>query len=63
MLEMTHANSSPSSPSGLLRPQFSDDNVPSILNALEVQDFSGGRLVLEGAQSLQCSLQFRGVLS
>lgn len=30
------------------QPQFADENVPAILNALEVQDFQGGRLVLEG---------------
>lgn len=32
--------------------QFEEDSLPQILNALEVQDFSGGRLVLEVAQHL-----------
>jgi F-type H+-transporting ATPase subunit beta len=32
--------------------QFDTDNLPPILNALEVQDFSGGRLVLEVASHL-----------
>ena len=32
--------------------QFETDNLPPILNALEVQDFSGGRLVLEVASHL-----------
>jgi len=32
--------------------QFDGENLPPILNALEVQDFSGGRLVLECAQHL-----------
>ncbi|KAG1378498.1 hypothetical protein G6F61_005781 [Rhizopus arrhizus] len=32
--------------------QFEQDNLPAILNALEVQDHSGGRLVLEVAQHL-----------
>jgi len=32
--------------------QFDTEDVPSILNALEVQDFSGGRLVLEVAMHL-----------
>jgi F0F1-type ATP synthase beta subunit len=32
--------------------QFDSENLPPILNALEVQDFSGGRLVLEVAQHL-----------
>ncbi|KAI9276966.1 ATP synthase subunit beta [Phascolomyces articulosus] len=32
--------------------QFEQENLPAILNALEVQDHSGGRLVLEVAQHL-----------
>ncbi|KAG1443539.1 hypothetical protein G6F56_010637 [Rhizopus delemar] len=32
--------------------QFEQDNLPAILNALEVQDHSGGRLVLEVSQHL-----------
>ncbi|KAH8917887.1 ATP synthase F1 beta subunit [Atractiella rhizophila] len=32
--------------------QFDTENLPPILNALEVQDFSGGRLVLEVSQHL-----------
>jgi F-type H+-transporting ATPase subunit beta len=32
--------------------QFDTDNLPPILNALEVKDFSGGRLVLEVASHL-----------
>lgn len=32
--------------------QFETDDLPPILNALEVQDFSGGRLVLEVASHL-----------
>jgi F0F1-type ATP synthase beta subunit len=32
--------------------QFESENLPPILNALEVQDFAGGRLVLEVAQHL-----------
>ncbi|KIJ35766.1 hypothetical protein M422DRAFT_69887 [Sphaerobolus stellatus SS14] len=32
--------------------QFDNENLPPILNALEVQDFSGGRLVLEVASHL-----------
>ncbi|KAL7413905.1 ATP synthase F1, beta subunit [Mrakia frigida] len=32
--------------------QFDSDNLPAILNALEVIDFSGGRLVLEVSQHL-----------
>lgn len=32
--------------------QFESDNLPPILNALEVQDFNGGRLVLEVAAHL-----------
>jgi len=32
--------------------QFDSDTLPPILNALEVQDFSGGRLVLEVASHL-----------
>jgi F-type H+-transporting ATPase subunit beta len=31
---------------------FDSENLPPILNALEVQDFAGGRLVLEVAQHL-----------
>lgn len=42
-------------------PQFADENVPAILNALEVQDFQGGRLVLEGAR-LSSQLSFSDVL-
>ena len=32
--------------------QFEQENLPAILNALEVQDHAGGRLVLEVAQHL-----------
>ena len=32
--------------------QFDTENLPPILNALEVQDFHGGRLVLESASHL-----------
>ncbi|KAG0182462.1 atp2, beta subunit of the F1 sector of mitochondrial F1F0 ATP synthase, partial [Apophysomyces sp. BC1021] len=32
--------------------QFDQDNLPAILNALEVQDHAGGRLVLEVSQHL-----------
>jgi F-type H+-transporting ATPase subunit beta len=32
--------------------QFDQDNLPAILNALEVKDHSGGRLVLEVSQHL-----------
>ncbi|KAL9543321.1 hypothetical protein PS6_009335, partial [Mucor atramentarius] len=32
--------------------QFEQDNLPAILNALEVKDHSGGRLVLEVSQHL-----------
>jgi F-type H+-transporting ATPase subunit beta len=32
--------------------QFEQDNLPAILNALEVKDHAGGRLVLEVAQHL-----------
>ena len=32
--------------------QFDTENLPPILNALEVQDFHGGRLVLEVASHL-----------
>jgi len=32
--------------------QFETDNLPPILNTLEVQNFSGGRLVLEVASHL-----------
>ena len=32
--------------------QFEQENLPAILNALEVQDHSGGRLVLEVSQHL-----------
>lgn len=32
--------------------QFDQENLPAILNALEVQDHTGGRLVLEVAQHL-----------
>lgn len=31
---------------------FENENLPPILNALEVEDFAGGRLVLEVAQHL-----------
>lgn len=34
--------------------QFEGEDVPAILNALEVQDFQGGRLVLEGAWYQGC---------
>ncbi|KAG0167112.1 atp2, beta subunit of the F1 sector of mitochondrial F1F0 ATP synthase, partial [Apophysomyces sp. BC1034] len=32
--------------------QFDQENLPAILNALEVQDHAGGRLVLEVSQHL-----------
>lgn len=32
--------------------QFEQENLPAILNALEVEDHAGGRLVLEVAQHL-----------